>query len=153
MTGKKTVFFVDYLMAQQKSRYKLHENYAMTSEERNELGGQILDSCIEVHRILGPSLLESVYANALKKEFELREIEAKSYVSVPLVYKGFETDKAFQLDILVQDEIIIEIKAVEFMLPVFTSQLVSYLKLTGKPLGYLVNFNEVLLKNGFKALC
>ena len=124
----------------------------MTNEEKNALGAEILDSCIEVHKFLGPGLLESVYANSLKKELELRKINAKSGVSIPLEYKGFKTEKGFQLDILVEDEIIIEVKSVDIMLPVFKAQLMTYLKLTGKSLGYLINFNETLLKDGFKRI-
>ena len=84
------------------------------------------------------------------KEFELREIEAKNQVTVPLVYKGFELSKEFKIDILVENEIIIELKSTEVMIPVFEAQLISYLRLTGKRLGYLINFNVPLVKNGIK---
>lgn len=84
------------------------------------------------------------------KELEIRDIAVKSKVSVPLFYKGFDTGKHFELDILVCDEIIIEIKAVEILHPVFSAQIISYLKLTKIKLGYLVNFNVPVLKDGFK---
>ena len=122
----------------------------MTRAQLNALGAQILDSCIEVHRELGPGLLESVYVYALLKEFELRGIKAVPFVRIPLSYKGFATGKYYEMDILIEDEVVLEAKAVETMHPLYTSQMISYLKLTKKPLGYLVNFNIPLLKNGFK---
>jgi GxxExxY protein len=122
----------------------------LTRDELNFLGNQILDACIEVHRILGPGLLESVYVFALMKEFELRGINVKSKIAVPLIYKGHETGKYFETDILVENEIIMEIKSAEIMHPVYSAQIISYLRLTNKPLGYMVNFNVPVLKNGFR---
>lgn len=101
---------------------------------------------------MGPGLLESVYEMCLMKEFELRGIKAKSQVTVPLVYKGFELSKEFKIDILVEDEIILELKSSEKLLPVFEAQLISYLRLTNKKLGYLINFNVPLVKEGIKRL-
>jgi len=121
----------------------------MTREELNALGAQILDACIEVHRHLGPGLLESVYVFALLKEFELGGIKAEAYVKVPLYYKGYDTGKYYEADILIENEVVFEAKAVEIMHPVFEAQIISYLKLTDKRLGYLVNFNVVRLKDGF----
>ncbi|MDX2048685.1 MAG: GxxExxY protein [Chitinophagaceae bacterium] len=122
----------------------------MTREQLNELGKQILDACINVHKELGPGLLESVYVYALLKEFELRGINAKVKVAVPLFYKGYDTGKYFEIDILIEDEIIFEAKSVDIMHPVFSAQIISYLKLADKKLGYLVNFNVAVLKDGFK---
>ncbi|MFM9907997.1 MAG: GxxExxY protein [Chitinophagaceae bacterium] len=122
----------------------------MTKEHYFELGRQVLDSCIAVHKELGPGLLESVYVYALIKEFELRGIKATSRVAVPLYYKGYNTGKNYEMDLLVEDEIIIEAKAVDIMHPVYEAQLISYLKLSNKKLGYLVNFNVTLLKDGFR---
>jgi len=116
----------------------------------NELSKKILDVCICVHREMGPGLLESVYELCLMKEFELRKINAKNQVPIPLIYKGFALDKDFRIDIFVEDEIIIEIKSSEIMLPVYEAQIISYLKLTNKRLGFLINFNTPLLKDGFK---
>jgi GxxExxY protein len=84
------------------------------------------------------------------KELELRGIKAKNQVPVPLFYKGYELSKDFRIDVLVEDEVIIEIKSCERMMPVFEAQIISYLKLADKRVGALVNFNEKLLKNGFK---
>ena len=122
----------------------------MEIEEYNRLSREILDSCITVHREMGPGLLESVYELCLMKEFELRGIKAQNQVELPLFYKGHELQKLFRIDILVEKEIIIELKSAEQMIAVYEAQLISYLKLSNKKLGFLINFNVPLLKNGFK---
>jgi len=116
----------------------------------NLLGSQILDACIQVHKELGPGLLESVYHYALMKEFEWRGIRVDSKVFMPLVYKGHETGKHFEIDMVVEKGIIIELKSVDVLHPVFEAQLITYLKLADLRLGYLVNFNVPVLKSGFK---
>jgi len=122
----------------------------MEKEHLNQLGKQILNASIAVHREMGPGLLESVYEKCLMKEFELREISVQNQVQIPLLYKGYRLQYEFRIDLLVEDEIIIEIKSAEQMHPVYEAQLISYLKLSGKQLGYLINFNVPLLKDGFK---
>ena len=122
----------------------------MTKEILNELGKNILDSCISVHKELGPGLLESVYVFALLKELEIREIKAVKNLSIPLFYKGYNTGKHYEMDLLVENEIVIEIKSAEIMHPVYLAQIISYLKLSDKKLGYLVNFNVVKMVDGFK---
>lgn len=122
----------------------------MTKERYNELGGIIFDACISVHKELGPGLLESVYVYALLKEFEFRDIKAVAKIALPLFYKGFDTGKYYEMDLLVEDEIVIEVKSAEIMNPVFMAQIISYLKLSDKRLGYLVNFNVVKMIDGFK---
>ncbi len=122
----------------------------MNKERYNYLSHQILDSSITVHKKMGPGLLESVYEISLMKEFETRNIKAENQVSIPLFYKGYELNKDFRIDILVEDEIIIEIKSSEIMHPVYAAQIISYLKLANKRLGFLINFNVPLLKDGFK---
>lgn len=99
---------------------------------------------------MGPGLLESVYESCLLKEFQLRNIKAESQVIVPLIYKGYELSKEFKVDILVEGEIILELKSAEAMIPVYEAQIISYLKLTNKKLGFLVNFNVPLMKQGIK---
>ena len=116
----------------------------------NELSGEILDAAISVHKEMGPGLLESVYELCLLEELQMRNIKAKNQVYLPLLYKGIELEKNFRMDLLVENEIIIEIKTVEFILPVHEAQIISYLKLADKRLGLLINFNVALLKNGFK---
>jgi GxxExxY protein len=122
----------------------------MTKEEYNKISKQIVDVCISVHREMGPGLLESVYELCMMKEFELRGIKAKNQVVIPLRYKGYELSKDFKIDILVENEIIIELKSAEAILPVFEAQLISYLRLTDKRLGFLINFNVPLVKDGIK---
>jgi GxxExxY protein len=94
--------------------------------------------------------LESIYELCLSEELRRNNLQIENQVSIPLQYKGLELSKDFKIDILVEGEIIIEIKAVESILPVHNAQIISYLRLTDKRLGFLVNFNVPLLKNGFK---
>ena len=122
----------------------------MTKEKLNQLGSKILDVCISVHKELGPGLLESVYTYAFLKELEFRDIKAIKNLSIPLYYKGYDTGKYYEMDLLIENEIVIEIKSVESMHPVYMAQLISYLKLSDKKLGYLVNFNVVKMIEGFK---
>jgi len=122
----------------------------MNRERLNYLGGEILDASIHVHKELGPGLLESVYQWCLYLELTSRGISVKQEVSVPVIYKGKFSGKEFRIDLLVENEIIIELKAVEFVLPVHEAQLITYLKLADKRLGYLINFNVPVLKEGFK---
>ncbi len=123
---------------------------SVTREGYNKLSKIILDSCITVHKEMGPGLLESVYELCLLKELEWRGVKAQNQVSIPLNYRGFELSKEFKIDILVENEIILEIKSSQALLPVHEAQLISYLKLTGKKLGFLINFNVPLLKDGFR---
>jgi GxxExxY protein len=104
---------------------------------------------MEVHRHLGPGLMESTYEICLMREFVLRGIDAKSQLPLPVSYKGIELDQGYKIDILVDNEFIIELKSVEAILPVHKAQLITYLKLLDKRVGFLVNFNVSLLKNGF----
>lgn len=125
----------------------------MTSEKLNEIGGIILDAAIVVHRELGPGLLESAYQLALKRELELRGLKVRAKVPVELVYKDIPLGKAYEIDLLVEEEVIIENKSVEIMAPVFIFQVITYLKLYHqKKLGYLINFNVQYLKDGFKRI-
>lgn len=124
----------------------------MSKEEVNKLSGIILDSAIEVHRNLGPGLLESVYEVCLCKELASRGIYYTRQVSLPVVYKGEELDADFRIDILIENEIIIELKAVETMIPVYEAQLLTYLKLANKKLGLLINFNVPRLIDGYKRM-
>ncbi len=124
----------------------------MTNDDLNRLGGIILDASITVHRELGPGLLESAYQLALARELELRNIHIRVQVPVELTYKGISLGKVYAMDIFVEEEIIIEIKSAETINPIFNSQLITYLKLADKKLGYLINFNVTLLKDGFRRM-
>lgn len=121
----------------------------MDDNERNIITGEILDCCIEVHRHLGSGLLESTYELCLMKEFSLRGLNARSQVNLPILYKDIELQQGYKVDIIVENEFILEVKAVETILPVHKAQLIIYLKLANKRMGFLVNFNVSLLKNGF----
>ncbi len=122
----------------------------MNKERFNKLSGEILDASIAVHREMGPGLLESVYELCLLRELQLRGIFAENQIPVPLFYKGEDLNKNYRIDILVEKEIVIELKAVEYILPVHEAQIISHLKLTDKRLGFLINFNVPLLKEGFR---
>ncbi|MBN8665287.1 MAG: GxxExxY protein [Chitinophagales bacterium] len=122
----------------------------MTKERYEWLAKQIFLAALEVHKELGPGLLESVYQYAFCKELSIRSIAFQQQVAVPLYYKGSNTGKEFYIDLLVEDELIIELKAVDEIHPVHEAQLLSYLKLANKKMGFLINFNTVLLKDGFR---
>ena len=124
----------------------------MTNERLNVLGGIILDAAITVHRELGPGLLESAYRVALKKELELRNLFIRAHVPVELFYKGAALGKCYEIDLLVENEIILELKSAEAIPPIFVAQVITYLKLYNKKLGYLINFNVNFLKDGFKRI-
>ena len=124
----------------------------MTRDDLDKLGKVIVDACFSVHKEMGPGLLEAIYELCLLKELELRGVKAESQVSIPLVYKSFNLSKKYKIDVLVENEIIVEIKAVEFALPVHKAQIISHLKLADKRLGYLVNFNVPLIKEGIKRM-
>jgi len=124
----------------------------MNSDQLNKLGSIILDSSIEVHKQLGPGLLESVYELSLFKELSVRNLNVKKQVSIPVLYKGEDLNAEFKIDILVENEIVIELKAVEILLPVHKAQLLTYLRLSEKKLGYLINFNVPKLVDGFSRI-
>ncbi len=120
--------------------------------ELNSIATDIVDAVFHVHKEVGPGLLESVYELSLLQEFKLRGIKAECQVSIPLIYKGVELSKGFKIDILVEDDIILELKAVEIILPVHKAQIISYLKLADKRLGFLINFNVPLIKDGIQRI-
>jgi len=122
----------------------------MEIDKYEELAKQIFLASLEVHKIMGPGLLESVYELCLLKELQLRDILAESQVGIPLQFKGFDLFKEYKIDILVEKEIIIELKSVDTILPVHQAQIISYLKLADKRMGFLINFNVPIIKNGFK---
>ncbi len=116
----------------------------------NSITERIIKCAIEVHKELGPGIMESVYEVCLKNVLVDEGLLIKSQVILPVVFKGMQLDKDFILDLLVEDEIILELKSVEAILPVHEAQLVTYLKLSGKKLGLLINFNVTLLKDDIR---
>jgi GxxExxY protein len=115
-----------------------------------ELSGQVIGAAIEVHRLLGPGLLESAYELALGRELVLRGFAVERQKAVPLEYKGQALGDGFRIDIVVNDQLIVEIKAVERIQLIHEAQLLTYLRLTSKRFGLLINFNEKVLKEGIK---
>lgn len=120
------------------------------SERTERLATAVLDSAFEVHRTLGPGLLESVYEVCLCHELAKRRIQFQSQVSLPVLYDSIRLDAGLRLDLLVEDLLVVELKAVEKLIPLHEAQLLTYLKLSGKRLGLLLNFNTALLKDGVK---
>jgi GxxExxY protein len=123
----------------------------LTSREQ-WLANQIVDIAISIHKGLGPGLLESVYEKCFCYELSKREISFRKQQCVAIVYDNLIIDDGLRIDILVDDLIIIELKAQENMHPVWEAQLLSYLKLTSKRLGYILNFHVPLMKNGIKRM-
>ena len=119
-------------------------------EEINRITEKIIGAAIEVHRTLGPGLLESAYETCLSFELAERGLEVDRQKPLPIVYKGNRLDAGYRLDLLVEDQVIVEIKAVDKIAPIHQSQLLSYLKLSGCEVGLLINFNVLVLKNGIK---
>jgi GxxExxY protein len=124
----------------------------ITQKLLNALSYKIIGCAIEVHNHLGPGLLESVYESCFIEEMRSAGLHVQSQIYVPVHYKGKDLGGSLKLDLLVNDLIIIEEKAVEEMIPLYKAQLLSYLKLTGKPKGLLINFNSVNIKNQLVSL-
>ena len=126
--------------------------YTSLSAKEEFLGRQIVDISIKVHKELGPGLLESVYAKCFYYELFNRNISYEKQKDVPIVYQSLIIDEGLRLDLLVEDLIIVEFKAHENFHPVWEAQVLSYLKLTGKRLGFLINFHVPLMKDGLKRI-
>ncbi len=122
----------------------------MNEFEYNKLSDNVIASAITVHKELGPGLLESVYEICLMEELTSRNLKVVHQVKLPVVYKGKVLDKEFLIDILVEDELVVELKAVEVILPVHEVQLLTYMRLANKKLGLLINFNVPVLKEGIR---
>ncbi len=121
------------------------------SDERllsEALTQQIIGAAIEVHRQLGPGLLESVYEECMCEELRLRGIPFRCQIELPVIYKGVETGGKYRIDLIVGDEVLVELKSVERVLAVHEAQLLTYLRLTGKRVGLLINFNVAVLHRG-----
>lgn len=117
--------------------------------ELNQLSSAVIMAAINVHEELGPGLLESVYAACMAIELKEMDLKVESEVELPVFYRGQKVaEEGFRLDLLIEDKIIVELKSVEKIQPVHKKQLLTYLRLSKKPLGLLINFNESLLKNG-----
>ncbi|MBS1734654.1 MAG: GxxExxY protein, partial [Bacteroidetes bacterium] len=115
----------------------------MTKKYVNDISYRVIGACIEVHKELGPGLLERIYQDCLAYEFRLRVLAFKSEFHVPIHYKQYETDAAVRCDFVVEDCLVVEIKSVRELQPIFEAQLLTYMKLLQKPKGILINFNSV----------
>lgn len=122
----------------------MHQKY----EKADALSRRVIGAAIEVHRKMGPGLLEFIYEKCLMRELELQEIPARQQSVVTIEYKGFTFEEALRLDILVDDCLLVELKAVEKVLPIHKAQLLSYMKLLDVPIGLIFNFHEVRMRDG-----
>jgi GxxExxY protein len=120
----------------------------MATLREQELTEAIIGAAMEVHRALGPGLLESAYEACLVHELALRGLRVRNQVPLPLVYKGLQLECGYRIDVLVEDRVVIEIKAVEALNPIHEAQLITYLKLSGIPVGLVINFCVPVLKDG-----
>jgi GxxExxY protein len=122
------------------------------SPRADEVARHIVDGARAVHKTLGPGLLESVYETCLAHELTKRGLRTQRQVALPVYYDGIRLDAGLRLDLLVEDIVIVEAKAVERLLPLFEAQLLTYLKLAQKRLGFLINFNATKIKDGIKRM-
>ena len=129
----------------------MHRRDAETPRE-DRITDKIIGAAIEVHRVLGPGLLESAYEECLCYELSLRELKFKRQVPLPVAYKGTKLACGYKMDLLVDDLVVVELKTVEGLLQVHSAQLLSYLRLSGKPVGLLINFNSPTIKSGLKRI-
>lgn len=116
----------------------------------NEIGREVVDAAVQVHRELGPGLLESVYEVVLAKEIETRGLHVERQIAVPILYKGLRFEEGFRADIVVDNKVILELKSVEQISKVHAKQLFTYLKLKGLKLGFVLNFGANLMKEGIE---
>ena len=120
--------------------------------ELNEISEKIIGCAIKVHKAIGPGLLESTYEVCLVYELQKAGLKVESQLALPVVYDGIKLDAGYRIDLLVEDTVIVELKAIDSLLPIHEAQVLSYLKLSGKKIGLLINFNVKLLVNGVKRL-
>ncbi|RMG54736.1 MAG: GxxExxY protein [Gammaproteobacteria bacterium] len=113
---------------------------------------QVLDAAFTVHTEIGPGMLESTYEQCLAFELTSQGLEVQTQVPLPVIYRGHRLDAGYRIDMLVGGELIVELKAVEKLMPIHQAQLLAYLRLSGKPLGLLINFNTMHLKDGIKRM-
>jgi len=118
----------------------------------NELATIIVDCAMKIHKTLGPGLFESVYEKVLTYELEKYNLDVEQQVKVPIQYEALTFEQGFRMDLMVNKKVIVEIKSVKQLQPVHSKQLLTYLKLSNKKLGLLINFNEALLKSGIKRI-
>ena len=126
--------------------------FAPISPEVERVGKAVLNAAFKVHTALGPGLLESVYETCTAYELAQSGLRAATQVALPVTYQGIKMDAGLRPDMIVEDSVIVEFKSVDTMHPIFEAQLITYLKLTGMRLGFLINFNVIHLKDGIKRI-
>ena len=126
--------------------------YEPLPSEVEHIATIVFESAFKVHRALGPGLLESVYEVCLCHELTKAGLKFRRQVELPVIYDSIRLESGFRIDVLVEEEIVVELKAVETMIPLYEAKIMTYLKLTGKRLGLLINFNVALLKDGIKRI-
>jgi GxxExxY protein len=130
---------------------RIHDHLPLDANIES-VGREIIDCGLRVHQTLGPGLLESAYETCLAYEFARRGLNVRRQVALPIVYDGVTLDAGYRIDILVESAVIVEIKAIDLLQPIHHAQLLTYLKLSGLRLGYLMNFNVALFKQGIKRI-
>ena len=128
------------------------ESAEVAEKRENQISGIVLDAAIAVHTGLGPGLLESAYEACLCYELVSRGLKVQTQVPLPIKYRAVTIDVAYRIDLLVEELVIVEIKAIERLMPIHDAQLLSYLKLSNKKLGLLINFHVLRLKDGYKRI-
>lgn len=118
----------------------------------NEIGREVVDSAVCLHRAIGPGLLETVYEVLLAHELESRALSVKRQVPIPITYRGVRFEEGFRADMIVEEKVILELKSIEVLSRAHKKQLITYLKLADKKLGYVLNFGEALMKDGIVRL-
>jgi GxxExxY protein len=124
------------------------QRHRETEGQKDPLTAEIIGAAIDVHRALGPGLLESAYEECLCHELRIRGLTFERQVNLPVVYKGLRLNCGYKIDIIVEEDVVLELKAVEKILPIHEAQLLTYLKLSGKHVGLLINFNVPMLTQG-----
>ena len=118
--------------------------------ELNDISGQIIAAALKIHTVIGPGLLESVYQNCVYHELKKRGLQSEIEVPLPVIYEDLRVESKFRLDLIVENRIIVEFKCVDVLLPIHKVQLLTYLRLANLPLGLLLNFNVIHMKDGIK---
>jgi GxxExxY protein len=132
--------------------HERHGDEQMKDLPENSITDAVIGAAIEVHKALGPGLLESVYESCLAHELSLRQIGVEQQVAMPVRYKGHEINTGYRIDLLIEKQVIVELKAVDTLLPVHEAQILTYMKLMNCRLGLLINFNVPRLKQGLKRM-
>lgn len=128
------------------------ERFEPLSHRTQQIGTRVLDAAFAVHRTLGPGLLESTYEICMEHELRMRGNDVKRQVALPVVYDTIKLDAGYRIDLLIDGTVIVEVKSVDAIAPVHEAQVLTYLKLSERRLGYLINFNVALLKEGIRRL-